>query len=275
MTTKTTVTDEVKLFTSEPDDVYHARSQSGKSLSSHLLSDFRKCPLLYYKKTHGLIEEEERPAFLLGRAVHCLILEGHEKFKKSFAVGGPINPKTGKPFGTATQAFADWAAEIGKPVISQSDFCDIELLDASVYAHPVAVELLKSGTAEQVCRAKYHGVPCQIRIDWFAPKFGIIDLKTCDDLTYFEADARRYGYAHQLAFYQAVLESHPLGMLADVYMIAVEKKEPLRTGVWKISQETLNSARADNESAMDLFLHCRDTDTWPTGYESLRTFEAV
>jgi hypothetical protein len=33
-----------------------------------------------------------------------------------------------------------------------------------------------------------------------------VDLKTCDDLTWFEADSRRYGYAHQLAFYRAVLK---------------------------------------------------------------------
>ena len=61
------------------------------------------------------------------------------------------------------------------------------------------------GEAEGVVRAKYCDLPCQIRMDWFDAHQGIVDLKTCDDLTWFEADARRYGYAHQLAFYRAVL----------------------------------------------------------------------
>ena len=65
--------------------------------------------------------------------------------------------------------------------------------------------LLEYGEPEGVVRADYCGMPCQIRMDWFEPHHGIVDLKTCDDLTWFEADARRYGYAHQLAFYRAVL----------------------------------------------------------------------
>ena len=263
------------IFTTESEHEYHEKSLSGKYLSSHLLADFRKCPELYYKKTHGLIVEEERPAYLIGRATHCLVLEGREAFDKAFAVGGPINPKTGKPYGTATQAFAEWAETIGKPVISDADFAAIEILATSVRNHTIANNLLAHGAAEQVCRALYVGVDCQCRVDWFNPLQGIVDLKTCDDLTWFEADARRYGYAHQLAFYQSVISAHPEGEKEDVYMIAVEKKEPHRTGVWKISQDVLDAARGENEISMDLFLYCRTENKWPTGYETLRVFETI
>jgi RecB family exonuclease len=44
-------------------------------LSSHLLADFRRCPLLYYRKRLGLVPDEDRPAYLLGHAAHTLILE--------------------------------------------------------------------------------------------------------------------------------------------------------------------------------------------------------
>ena len=53
-------------------------------------------------------------------------------------------------------------------------------------------------TAEGVVRAEYRGVPCQIRMDWFSPKHGIVDLKTCDSLKWFENDCRRYGYIFQM-----------------------------------------------------------------------------
>src|SRR5690349_299153 len=57
---------------SEPFGVYQARSKD--HLSSHQLADFRRCPALYYQKQRGLIPDEDRPAYELGRAAHTLIL---------------------------------------------------------------------------------------------------------------------------------------------------------------------------------------------------------
>jgi len=100
----------------EPEGVYHA--QANKYLSSHQLAAFRTCPLLYHKKREGLIPDVDRPAYLVGRAAHALILEGRERYADRYAVGGPVNPKTGEPFGTRTKAWAEWAAAQGKPVLT-------------------------------------------------------------------------------------------------------------------------------------------------------------
>ena len=64
-------------FLTIPADEYHAASRSGQYMSSHLLADFRESPELYRRKTSGEIAEAEGPALALGRAAHCLILEGH------------------------------------------------------------------------------------------------------------------------------------------------------------------------------------------------------
>ncbi|NLF17831.1 MAG: hypothetical protein GX595_11330, partial [Lentisphaerae bacterium] len=88
-------------------EVYHARA--GDFLSSHLLADFRRCPELFHRKQLGLIPDEDSPAYALGRAAHTLILEGPEAFAAEYAVGGPVNPRTGLPFGRATKAFQEWA----------------------------------------------------------------------------------------------------------------------------------------------------------------------
>ena len=106
------------------------------------------------------------------------------------------------------------------------------------------------------------------------PHRGIVDFKTCDDLTWFEADARRYGYAHQLAFYRAVL-AQVIGIVMPAYIIAVEKKEPFRAGVWRISEDTLAQAQKENEAAIERMKRCIATDTWPTGYEECRVFDAI
>ena len=81
----------------ESADEYHAKAKH--YLSSHQLADFRKCPQLYYRKKYQPRTQEESPAYLVGRAAHVLILEGLERFREDFAVGGPINKKTGLPFG--------------------------------------------------------------------------------------------------------------------------------------------------------------------------------
>lgn len=257
----------------EPAEVYHSRS--GEYLSSHLLAAFRECPLLYRKKRLGLIKDEDRPAYLLGRAAHTLILEGTARFEAEYAIGGPVNPRTGKTFGATTKAFARWAHDQGRPVLTDEQAALVASMAASVKAHEQAQRLLAKGVAERVVRALYMGLPCQIRIDWFsrAKNFtGIVDLKTCDGLSYFEADARRYGYIHQLAFYRVVL-CHAIGEYVPMHIIAVEKKEPFRCGVWRIGENAFATARKDNERALAELQHCIANDVWPTGYEEVRTLD--
>jgi len=256
----------------EPADIYHARAR--EFLTSHQLADFRRCPLLYRKKKLGLIEDEDRPAYLLGRALHTLVLEGREAFEREYAVGGPVNPKTGELFGASPKAFAEWAAAQGKPVLTLAQFDLIEKMADGVRQNGLARDLLSNGIAEGVVRHDYCKLPCQARLDWFAPHRGIVDLKTCDDLTWFEADARRYGYVHQVAFYRALL-AEASGLQQPVHFIAVEKKEPYRCGVWLVHGDTLAQAQKENEAAIERLKRCMATDTWPTGYEECRVFDTL
>ena len=206
--------------------------------------------------------------------MHTLVLEGRDTFEAEYAVGGPINPKTGELFGSTTKAWAEWAAAQGKAVLTVAQFDLVENMADGVRANQAAVDLLSEGIAEGVIRTEYRGVPCQIRMDWLDPYCSLVDLKTCDDLTWFEADARRYGYPHQMAFYRAIV-SLALGIPMPVHFIAVEKKEPFRCGVWQVHQDTLAQAQKENEAAIERLKRCVATDTWPSGYEEKRLFDAV
>ncbi|MFO7900007.1 MAG: PD-(D/E)XK nuclease-like domain-containing protein [Planctomycetota bacterium] len=257
----------------EPFEVY--LEKAAEHLSSHQLKEFRDNPYLYHKRKLGLIPPEpDRPAFLFGRAAHTLILEGPNAFDAGYAVGGPVNPRTGEPYGPRTKAFAEWAEEQGKPVLTGSQADLIDALYAAVWSHEQARALLSDGVAEGVVRADYRDVPCQVRIDWLNPTGGIADLKTCDTLTYFEMSARNYGYIHQMAFYRAVL-GQVTGNLAEipVHIIAVEKQEPNRCGAWRLAPDLLKHAQKENEQAIERLKRCEETGTWPTGYESVRTFD--
>ena len=264
---------DLSVLSRESAKIYHTKA--AQFLSSHQLLDFIKCPWLHRKKQLGLIKDKDSPAYLVGRAAHARILEGRDHYERVFAQGGPINERTGRPYGSDTKAFAEWQQAQGKLVLSHDQVDVIEKMAAGVAMNSEVVDLLLYGQAEGVVRADYCGLPCQIRIDWLHPHRGIVDFKTCDDLTWFEADARRYGYHRQMTFYRAVLAQVLDGLLVPVHIIAVEKKEPFRCGLWRVGEDTLAVTQSENEAAIRRLIQCRQTDIWPTGYEEVRILKVA
>jgi len=271
MNTSVTSLNLSRILLREPADVYHARNEC---ISAHRLADFTRCPLLFRKKELGLIPDRDTTAYLIGRAAHVLVLEGRERYEGDFAVGGPVNPKTGLPFGSGTKAFAEWAERLGRPVLSDDQAALIEQMAASVHAHLFASELLSDGIAEGVIRCEIIGLSCQARLDWInpLPDRGIVDLKTTDHLDGFELDIRAFGYVEQMAFYRALV-CEVAGVLLPVHLIAVEKREPFRCGVWQLSPRVLDDAEARNDRAMRELVRCRETEIWPTRFESIRLYD--
>ena len=154
-----------------PSAEYHAESRNGHYLSSHLLADFRQSPQLYHREVSGEIAQTESPALALGRAAHCLILEGRMAFDDQYLVSdGPVNARTNEPYGKTTKSYSDWLAAQTKEVLSCRDYGFITKLQKSVWTHPTASALLDDGASEATVRASYCDVPCQIRMDWSSPR---------------------------------------------------------------------------------------------------------
>lgn len=258
---------DLDVLNAEPADEYHAKA--GEYLSSHQLLDFMACPWLYRKKQLGMFTKQDSPALLLGRATHARILEGRDTYETQFAIGGPINPRTQNPYGANTNAFREWAEAQGKPVLSHDNVELIEQMASGVAMNDEAVDLLLYGRSEGVIRTIYCETPCQARFDWIHPHRGIVDLKTTADLTWFENDAKRRGYHNQMAFYQAML-AQVIDQLVPVYLIGIEKIEPFRCGVWRVSDDTLAIARQENEEAIHRLRRAWEIDAFSTGYEIIR-----
>ena len=147
-------------FLTIPAEEYHAASRCGRYMSSHNLAAFRESPELYRRKTSGEIAESESPALALGRAAHCLILEGRAAFDEQYLVAdGPVNPKTGEPYGKATKAYAEWLSSQTREIVSPKDYGFIVKLQKSVWLHDAASALLDDGVSEAIVRAEYRGVP--------------------------------------------------------------------------------------------------------------------
>lgn len=260
------------IIRNEPNEVY--RKKSSAYLSSHSLADFRYSPLLYCKKKMGLIPQTVRAAYTTGIAVHVFVLEGEDVYDSRYIVGGPVNPKTNKAYGHTTKKFIEWANSQIKQALTPEQDALIRQIASALDTNQEAKNLLSNGIPEAVIRTFYYDTPCQIRMDWYIERKAFVDLKTCDNLTFFEADARRYGYIYQLAFYRSVLEQ-VIKKHVPVYLIAVEKQEPFRCGVWRIGLDALDQAQQTNENAIERLLECVKTNTWETGYEQTRHLDTL
>lgn len=260
-----------KHFTFEPEAEYHARSKTGECMSSHMLRKFAESAAGYFKLISEPPEEKKSDAFRFGTAVHCAILEP-EKFSERYHVSdGPVNPKTEKPFGRATKEYAAWLAALGeKEVLSGKEWKTLEAMRESVMLHPECAKLFSAGWAEGVIRTEYAGTLCQIRVDWFNPEAGIVDLKTCDELKWFEADARRYDYPEQMAFYRSIVEQKTGMSNIPVHIVAVEKSFPHNCGVWHIDGHDLDFLAEGNRALLVELATCREDEYWPTNYENVR-----
>ena len=258
----------------EPEEAYHARSKSGEYLSSHMLARFREMPFKYHATITGAYQEPERSEYAFGSAAHKLILEGIEAFEAAYTVSdGPVNERTGKNYGKDTKAYQDWLSMQTGEIITTADFNEITKMAQSITRHPEIPEkiLRPGGIAEGVVRAEIEGVKCQIRMDYFHPDVGIIDLKTCRDISFFDYDMRNYGYAFQMAFYRAVLKEVS-GINFPVYVVAIDKTDFHVCGYWHIPAAELDVAERINGAGIRRLKECRESGIWPTGYERKQIF---
>jgi len=261
----------------EPRERYDLRAST--HLNSHSLAAFRKCPRLLRLGPQAPTWRQEPQALLIGRAFHCLVLEGRGEFDRRFAVGGPVNPRTGRRYGRDTDAHRRWVAGHGKDAVDDDSACLLEAMKAGLDSSPHAVRLLGDGVGEVTVIGSIRGVPCQSRLDWLRWAGGphdaaIVDLKTCGDLDEFEADSIERGHHRQLAFYRLVVESCSGGLSLPCMLVGVEKRAPNRCGTWRLDEALLADAARDVEAAVDALAECRRLDHWPTGYEEPRLLTA-
>jgi hypothetical protein len=262
----------------EDENTYHAASKSGDVMSSGMLKRFRQCPYAYREYILGHVQEQDKAAYRFGRAVHKIVLEGIPAFNKAYAISNAINPKTGKSYGFGTKAHDEWMTANGLDrdhVITDEESNALIAMANAVKRHDEAKRLLSFGWPELVIRLDMGGVLCQIRMDWFTHNNfhdnAIIDLKTTEDMTWFESDARRYGYTNQLAFYRDVFQAQT-GEPVMIKVIALEKKFPFRVGLWELPNEVLDAYSNENALILESLKICQLTGDWPTGYENPRVF---
>jgi hypothetical protein len=115
----------VSRIEGQSDIAYHADPAIGSTTAKlHLES-----PQLLKDELDGIRVRKDSRAFQFGRAAHAKFTD--PALFLSLACTGPINEKTGKPYGAETKAYTEWAdANPGKIILGQRDLADLHLMDS-------------------------------------------------------------------------------------------------------------------------------------------------
>ncbi len=228
-------------------------------VSSHALADFRRRgPLFYYRKhVQKVIPDQDSEAYAFGRAVHCLTLEGDAAFARRFVVA-PTEHLTPSGELSSKKDTKAWLSEQGNvDIITPNDARAVAGVAKASRAHPEVARLLASGRAEVEKYSTHRtGLALKGKADWCCANGDGLDLKTCWNLDEFRADALKYGYAEQMAFYRMLFGWD------RVHLVAVEKAEPFRVRVFRLTDACLTAAAQRNDAALVELAHRKDLDDW-------------
>ena len=226
-------------------------------LSFHQLQDFRKSPRYYYRKhVQRILKDEDRPSYVLGRAVHCLTLEGKAAFDTRFVCVPPEYLTPSGAVSTSKDAKA-WRDAQTCDILSPSDYDLVKVMAERVHENDLG--MLDSGNAEVERLGMMAGIQVKGKADWICELDGVatvIDLKTCFSLDSFEDDAKKYGYDRQKAWYMRLFEC------PQHYLIAVENSEPHRVGMFRFGIDRIASANATIDLLLKEYSRCQLTDQW-------------
>jgi len=193
---------------------------------------------------------EDNDDFTVGAYVHALCLDP-DSVEQNFIMVGDINRRT-------NDGKAEWAAlqsraqRTGARVLTSDLREKGELMARSVLAHPSATAILRAASEREVTViGEIGGRPAKAKIDAIASVINadgsvdtvIIDVKTTQsaDPRTFAADAAKYGYFHQAAWYTRLLRQHRK-WVEDFVIVAVEKNPPYLVAVFRIPSVAVSVA---------------------------------
>ena len=210
-------------------------------------------PLAYHYATQ--MPRQDTPAMLLGRAVHCAVLEP-EAFDDRFLVyPGRRAGKDWKEFKAKYPG-----AEIIKP---EQRILALNIRDA-VRSNPEAMKYLTGGVAEASLEWDAgNGIRAKGRVDYIQPGT-LVELKTTRtiDARRFYADAARKFYHVQMPWYQWGATDSGFDV-SNVVMIRVQNEAPFDVIVDKVPLAVLAEGETVYMQWLDRLAECLESDTWP------------
>ncbi len=255
-------------------------------INKHSLDLIAESPARYWFEK--LNPRPTTPAMILGRALHCLVLEP-DLFPARFIQD--------KYEGSQAKDAKLWRAEQiaqgltplstkrdpDKGAWGASDWDEIHLMADSIRANPIASALLEGARTEltmfwQDTNARGDGDPtwrlCKGRADFYNEAHGLMgDIKTAADASFsgFARAVHDYRYEVQAAWYSDGAKLCDLRVDGFVFVV-VEKTPPYLTACYTLPPDWLHQGRVKYRRDLETFHQCRQDGEWP-GYEPLRDLD--
>jgi len=244
-------------------DEYHADT---KRISNSMLSVFLESPPRFYAqfiaKTYS---PDSRDEFTIGSAAHDVLMEGGEKVVE---IPPEVLSIDGKRSGGNWKMWSSLNAD--KIQLKRDDYRQVMAMVESVRSRKPAADILSwEGSREETIT--WHDdetgfdLRCRMDVRTINPhskKNVVADLKTTQSiqLSAFAANAYRYGYHRQAAFYEMGVEAL-LGERPEFYFIAVEKTPPYTCRVVEFNDEFMERGRRSvREGLRDLAMRYATND---------------
>jgi exodeoxyribonuclease VIII len=250
-----------EVITGLPSAEYHARPEISKSG----LDLVNLSPAHYWASR--TTPRTETPAMRFGTAAHARILEP-DTFAERYIIGPEGIDRRTKEGKAAWAAFELEAEE--RIVIKAEEAALLEAMAESVWAHPMARQLLNDGQAETSLFSELDGVAVKCRPDWWTSG-AIMDLKTTErarpDL--FAKSVAAYRYHVQAAFYSdiaATVDERPRFLF-----VAVEKAPPFAVAVVELDDDAMAAGRAVYRRDLANYAACLALNHWPAYASTVET----
>jgi exodeoxyribonuclease VIII len=256
-----------------PIEQYHA---DPSTVSKSGLDLIARTPLHYWAAhlDPDRPEREDTPAFVEGRAVHALALEGREVFDRQFAVAPRVDRRT-KAGKEDWQAWAD--AHASHTILTAEQSERVEAMHAGLQRHEGARRYLGADGDAEVSiywTNEATGVACRCRPDKIVPIPGtdevvLVDLKTTRDGLDDETISRtlaRYRYHVQAAWYVDGARAAGLAVRAFA-LVFIEKSRPHGARVVTMCEDSITCGRVLYRENLETYAECLASGQWP-GYST-------
>lgn len=268
------------IYSGVPLDLYHSAELFGQvpSISSSgLRTIIDRSPAHYWATSPynpERVEQEDKKHFVLGRAVHHLVL-GEKYFGELFTIRPDeiYDPKKGEvvPWHANRTPCIKWMAqqaELGKTVLSQDDVTNIKGMWTRLSKNPLVQQGLLNGHVENsyFWRDKETGIWLKWRPDTTPiASLDFVDIKTTTDVRYHKlmSTIADYAYYQQGALGSVACRELIGKEMQSFSLLFIEKVSPWCEALTTIKTPLLQYGERANRAALRIFWKCLKENSWP------------
>lgn len=254
-----------------PMEFYHGDLCVGPSVSSSgLRTLFTQSPAHYFDTSYlnpDREEDEDKEAFVLGRAAHHLLL-GEDDFSTLFIVR-PDEAPDGRAWNGNNNTCKAWLAkqaDAGRTVLTPSQIVQIRGMARALAANSLVQSGILNGAIEQtlVWKDKETGIWLKARPDAIPNDGGdVADFKTTANFGFdLDNSASKLRYDMQGALIKWGLKEVKGIDMASFSLIFALKKRPHCVDTLTFHDEDIEQAERDLRVSLRTFAHCIDTGNW-------------